>query len=87
MILINYFIIILFLNLTSNWLNLIDITIFKCLISRSILINGDPRDREQIYMESKPRHVCEEIPTTSTNPDVNKARDILQDVERYDNTV
>ncbi|KOB69542.1 Nuclear receptor HR96 variant 1, partial [Operophtera brumata] len=46
---------------------------------RSLLTNGDSK----VYPESKPQHVCEDIPSTSsTDPDVNKARDILQDVER-----
>lgn len=36
------------------------------------------------FKEMKPQHVCEEIPSTSNNPDVNKARDILQDVERIE---
>lgn len=47
---------------------------------RSILTNGDTT----MYPAPKPQHVCEEIPSTSTNPDVNKARDILQDVERIE---
>ncbi|KAL0811601.1 hypothetical protein ABMA28_009974 [Loxostege sticticalis] len=47
---------------------------------RSILTNGDT----MTYPEPKPQHVCEEIPSTSNNPDVNKARDILQDVERIE---
>ncbi|XP_046973079.1 nuclear hormone receptor HR96 [Vanessa cardui] len=41
---------------------------------RSILTNGETKDQ----------HVCEEMPSTSSNPDVNKARDILQDVERIE---
>ncbi|CAG5020835.1 unnamed protein product [Parnassius apollo] len=47
---------------------------------RSILTNGDAT----IYREGKPQHICEEMPSTSNNPDVNKARDILQDVERIE---
>ncbi|XP_072933304.1 nuclear hormone receptor HR96 isoform X2 [Epargyreus clarus] len=48
---------------------------------RQILTNGD----SIVYgREAKPQHVCEEIPSTSTDPDVNKARDILQDVERIE---
>ncbi|CAH2058968.1 unnamed protein product, partial [Iphiclides podalirius] len=47
---------------------------------RSILTNGDAA----IYRDGKPQHICEEIPSTSNNPDVNKARDILQDVERIE---
>ncbi|XP_073963351.1 nuclear hormone receptor HR96 [Choristoneura fumiferana] len=46
---------------------------------RSILTNGDMMSRE-----AKPLHMCEELPSTSTDPDVNKARDILQDVERIE---
>ncbi|XP_060806902.1 nuclear hormone receptor HR96 [Amyelois transitella] len=45
---------------------------------RSILTNGS-----NVYNDGK-QHICEEIPSTSTNPDVNKARDILQDVERIE---
>ncbi|XP_053619411.1 nuclear hormone receptor HR96 [Plodia interpunctella] len=45
---------------------------------RSILTNGNA-----MYGEEK-QHICEEIPSTSSNPDVNKARDILQDVERIE---
>ncbi|CAH0597576.1 unnamed protein product [Chrysodeixis includens] len=45
---------------------------------RSILTNSE----KTAYRE--PQHVCEEIPSTSNNPDVNKARDILQDVERIE---
>ncbi|KAJ8709900.1 hypothetical protein PYW08_009904 [Mythimna loreyi] len=47
---------------------------------RSILTNSD----KSTYKEPRPQHICEEIPSTSTNPDVNKARDILQDVERIE---
>ncbi|XP_052749032.1 nuclear hormone receptor HR96 [Galleria mellonella] len=47
---------------------------------RSLLTNGDAT----VYKEQKPQHVCEEIPSTSNNPDINKARDILQDVERIE---
>ncbi|KAJ0170669.1 hypothetical protein K1T71_013441 [Dendrolimus kikuchii] len=47
---------------------------------RQILTNGE----STMYAEAKPQHVCEEIPSTSSNPDVNKARDILQDVERIE---
>ncbi|KAL4703370.1 hypothetical protein ACJJTC_015448 [Scirpophaga incertulas] len=47
---------------------------------RSILTNGETI----IYTDPKPQHVCEQLPSTSTNPDVNKARDILQDVERIE---
>ncbi|XP_061723489.1 nuclear hormone receptor HR96 [Cydia pomonella] len=46
---------------------------------RSILTNGDVINRE-----AKPLHMCEELPSTSTDPDINKARDILQDVERIE---
>ncbi|XP_063389285.1 nuclear hormone receptor HR96 [Cydia fagiglandana] len=46
---------------------------------RSILTNGDA-----IHREAKPVHMCEELPSTSTDPDINKARDILQDVERIE---
>ncbi|XP_022827505.1 nuclear hormone receptor HR96 isoform X1 [Spodoptera litura] len=47
---------------------------------RSILTNSDkPAPRE-----ARPQHICEEIPSTSNNPDINKARDILQDVERIE---
>ncbi|XP_063541746.1 nuclear hormone receptor HR96 [Cydia strobilella] len=46
---------------------------------RSILTNGDVINRE-----AKPVHMCEELPSTSTDPDINKARDILQDVERIE---
>ncbi|XP_013141779.1 PREDICTED: nuclear hormone receptor family member nhr-8 [Papilio polytes] len=48
---------------------------------RSILTNGEAAMYQK---EVNPQHVCEEIPSTSTNPDVNKARDILQDVERIE---
>ncbi|XP_075986518.1 nuclear hormone receptor HR96 [Anticarsia gemmatalis] len=49
---------------------------------RSILTNGD---NSVPYREpARPQHVCEEIPSTSNNPDANKARDILQDVERIE---
>ncbi|XP_047036166.1 nuclear hormone receptor HR96 [Helicoverpa zea] len=47
---------------------------------RSLLTNSE----KTAYRETRPQHVCEEIPSTSTNPDVNKARDILQDVERIE---
>ncbi|XP_030030866.1 nuclear hormone receptor HR96 isoform X2 [Manduca sexta] len=47
---------------------------------RQILTNGDG----SVYRDGKTQHVCEEIPSTSSNPDVNKARDILQDVERIE---
>ncbi|XP_063369196.1 nuclear hormone receptor HR96 [Cydia amplana] len=46
---------------------------------RSILTNGDAINRE-----AKPLHMCEELPSTSTDADINKARDILQDVERIE---
>ncbi|XP_028028170.1 nuclear hormone receptor HR96 [Bombyx mandarina] len=48
---------------------------------RQILTNGDTATA---FKETKQQHVCEEIPSTSTDPDVNKARDILQDVERIE---
>ncbi|CAH0401749.1 unnamed protein product [Chilo suppressalis] len=47
---------------------------------RSLLTNGDT----MTYSSPKMQHVCEELPSTSTDPDVNKARDILQDVERIE---
>lgn len=47
---------------------------------RQILTNGD----STMYTDSKIQHICEELPSTSSNPDVNKARDILQDVERIE---
>ncbi|CAG9569089.1 unnamed protein product [Danaus chrysippus] len=46
--------------------------------SRSILTNG-----EGVSHQQDSEHVCEEMPSTS-NPEVNKARDILQDVERIE---
>ncbi|XP_068625517.1 nuclear hormone receptor HR96 [Battus philenor] len=48
---------------------------------RSILTNGDAA---MYHKEVKQSHICEEMPSTSNNPDVNKARDILQDVERIE---
>ncbi|XP_013165741.1 PREDICTED: thyroid hormone receptor alpha [Papilio xuthus] len=48
---------------------------------RSILTNGEAAAYPK---EVNQQHICEEIPSTSTNPDVNKARDILQDVERIE---
>ncbi|CAH0763213.1 unnamed protein product [Diatraea saccharalis] len=47
---------------------------------RSLLTNGDT----VTYSSPKMQHICEELPSTSSNPDVNKARDILQDVERIE---
>ena len=35
-----------------------------------------------MYKETKEAEVAEDVPSTSTSQDVNKARDILQDVER-----
>ncbi|XP_023943266.2 nuclear hormone receptor HR96 [Bicyclus anynana] len=48
---------------------------------RSILTNGSAAIDD---VDESQKHVCEEMPSTSTNPDVNKARDILQDVERIE---
>lgn len=48
---------------------------------RSILTNGDSAPYRDM---SRSQHVCEELPSTSNDPDVNKARDILQDVERIE---
>ncbi|CAB3258612.1 unnamed protein product [Arctia plantaginis] len=50
---------------------------------RSLLTNGDNSVLNK-EPTSRPQHVCEEIPSTSNNPDANKARDILLDVERIE---
>ncbi|CAG4973294.1 unnamed protein product [Colias eurytheme] len=47
---------------------------------RSILTNGDT----MVHNEASNEHVCEEMPSTSNDADVNKAREILQDVERIE---
>ncbi|XP_038219719.1 nuclear hormone receptor HR96 [Zerene cesonia] len=47
---------------------------------RSILTNGDT----MVHNEASAEHVCEDLPSTSNEADVNKAREILQDVERIE---
>ncbi|XP_041985210.1 nuclear hormone receptor HR96 [Aricia agestis] len=46
---------------------------------KSILTNGSSSEQQ-----GSEGHICEQIPSTSADPNVNKARDILQDVERIE---
>ncbi|KAJ2941640.1 hypothetical protein O0L34_g14696 [Tuta absoluta] len=50
-----------------------------CNAAGSLLTNGD-----SVMYHQEPQHTCEHLPSTSSDPDANNARDILQDVERIE---